>query len=120
MLHVRDLCFSFGAQEILKNISLDLNKGEIFAITGPNGSGKTTLLKCIVGILAPSSGTVQINKNISFSFLSQERPEGNQLVEEFLISKFPKILELYKRMQHTDPESMNYARVINEYMEAGG
>jgi len=44
----------------LENISLDIQKGDVFGIVGLNGSGKSTLLKIIAGILAPTSGTVTV------------------------------------------------------------
>ena len=45
----------------LKNVSLDIIKGEIFALLGPNGAGKTTLISIITGITTPTSGTVIVN-----------------------------------------------------------
>ena len=50
-----------GGFEALKNISLEINEGEIFALLGPNGAGKTTLISIITGISKPSSGDVKIN-----------------------------------------------------------
>ena len=47
--------------EALKNIDLDINKGEIFALLGPNGAGKTTLISIICGIVTASSGKVTID-----------------------------------------------------------
>ena len=47
--------------EALKNISLDIYKGEIFALLGPNGAGKTTLISIITGISIPTSGSVIVN-----------------------------------------------------------
>ena len=47
--------------EALKNISLDIYKGEIFALLGPNGAGKTTLISIITGISIPTSGSVKVN-----------------------------------------------------------
>ncbi|MDC0863809.1 ABC transporter ATP-binding protein [Candidatus Pelagibacter sp.] len=47
--------------EALKTISLDIKKGEIFAMLGPNGAGKTTLISIICGIVKPSSGSVTID-----------------------------------------------------------
>ncbi len=46
---------------ILTDISVDVRRGEIFTIVGPSGTGKTTLLRVLGGIIAPASGTVQIN-----------------------------------------------------------
>ena len=44
----------------LKNINLNIKKGEIFAMLGPNGAGKTTLISIICGIVKPSSGKVTV------------------------------------------------------------
>ena len=47
--------------EALKNINLNISKGEIFALLGPNGAGKTTLISIICGIVTPTAGTVTID-----------------------------------------------------------
>jgi ABC-2 type transport system ATP-binding protein len=47
--------------EALKNVSLDIDKGEIFALLGPNGAGKTTLINIICGIVTASAGSVTID-----------------------------------------------------------
>ena len=44
----------------LKNINLNIKKGEIFAMLGPNGAGKTTLISIICGIVKPTSGKVNV------------------------------------------------------------
>ena len=46
----------------LKNINLNIKKGEIFAMLGPNGAGKTTLISIICGIVKPSSGKVTVEE----------------------------------------------------------
>ena len=48
--------------EALKNINLNIKKGEIFAMLGPNGAGKTTLISIICGIVRPSSGKVSVDE----------------------------------------------------------
>jgi ABC-2 type transport system ATP-binding protein len=47
--------------QALKNISLDIRRGEIFALLGPNGAGKTTLISIVCGIVNPSQGTVRVD-----------------------------------------------------------
>ncbi len=49
-LSVRNLSFSVGNKQIIKSISLSIEKGQIVALLGPNGAGKTTLLKTIMGV----------------------------------------------------------------------
>ena len=47
--------------EALKNVSLDIRRGEIFALLGPNGAGKTTLISIICGLVNPSEGKVLVD-----------------------------------------------------------
>ena len=51
---------SFGNENVLKEVSLGLEKGKIHGIIGRNGSGKTVLMKCICGFLRPTSGAVKV------------------------------------------------------------
>jgi len=48
----------------LNNVSLKINKGEVFGIIGPNGAGKSTILKVMAGIYAPDEGTISVNGRI--------------------------------------------------------
>ena len=59
-LEVSELSKRFGAQTVLKEISLQVQPGEIFVIMGPSGSGKSVLLRQIAGLDLPTSGTVRI------------------------------------------------------------
>ena len=58
MIRVEQLSHSFGKTEVLKNISFQVEDGEILAVMGSSGGGKTTLLRCIAGLITPSSGKV--------------------------------------------------------------
>ncbi len=58
---VENLCFSYGAQEVLKNISFCINDGDLTAVLGPNGVGKSTLFQCLLGFLRPCGGTVLLS-----------------------------------------------------------
>ncbi|WP_027398866.1 ABC transporter ATP-binding protein [Anaerovorax odorimutans] len=65
MIQIRNLYFSYGDKEILKDINLDIQDGEILALLGPNGFGKSTLLRCFNAFLKPKSGQILLNgKNI--------------------------------------------------------
>lgn len=58
ILRLEDVYFSYGAQIVLENISLTVQKGDFLALVGPNGSGKTTLTRLILGLLKPLQGKV--------------------------------------------------------------
>lgn len=59
------ICFSYGYEEVIKDVSLQIHKGDYVGIIGPNGGGKTTLLKLMLGLLKPTDGTVRLfNKDI--------------------------------------------------------
>jgi phospholipid/cholesterol/gamma-HCH transport system ATP-binding protein len=60
-LQVRGIRKSFGGQEVLKGVDLDVRPGEIFVIMGPSGSGKSVLLKHLIGLEAPDAGEILIN-----------------------------------------------------------
>ena len=47
MIHIEHLSKKFGDLEVLKDINLDVNQGEVVCIIGPSGSGKSTFLRCI-------------------------------------------------------------------------
>ena len=52
---------TFGDRRILKNVNLQINKGETMVILGASGSGKSTLLKMMIGLLKPTSGKILID-----------------------------------------------------------
>lgn len=58
MIKITDLSKRFGTLEVLKNVSLEVKKGDVLVIIGPSGSGKSTLLRCINLLEEPSSGKI--------------------------------------------------------------
>jgi len=78
VIKVQNLNKSFNKNEVLKDINLEINKGEVVAIIGPSGSGKSTLLRCMNLLETPSNGKVIFegkeltHKNINLSELRQK------------------------------------------------
>lgn len=60
MVKVENVCKSFGSLQVLKNINLEVSKGEVVCIIGPSGSGKSTLLRCLNHLERITSGRVYI------------------------------------------------------------
>lgn len=86
MLEVRNISKSFYRKEALHDVSLSVNKGEIFGLLGPNGAGKTTLIRVINRIVEQDSGSVRFN--------------GDLMTEKdlFQIGYLPEERGLYKNM----------------------
>lgn len=61
LIKIENLSKSFGNKEVLKNINLQFNRGEIFALIGPSGVGKTTLLRILDFLETPSGGRLAFN-----------------------------------------------------------
>ena len=61
ILECQNLCKRFGKKQILKDVSFEIDEGDILAFIGPNGSGKTTTIKLILGLQNIDSGSVKIN-----------------------------------------------------------
>ena len=57
VIDVRDLNKHFGDKHVVRNVSLQVRRGEIFGFLGPNGSGKTTTIRMVCGLLTPDAGT---------------------------------------------------------------
>lgn len=58
MIKINNLNKVFGDNEVLKDINLEINQGEVVAIIGPSGSGKSTLLRCMNLLEVPTKGQV--------------------------------------------------------------
>ena len=60
MIDLEHVTKRFGTKTAVDDLSLHVQRGEVFAFLGPNGAGKTTSIKMLVGLLRPSVGTVRV------------------------------------------------------------
>jgi zinc transport system ATP-binding protein len=60
IIELTDISFAYGAEDVLRDISLEVHQGDYLGVIGPNGSGKTTLLKVMLGLLKPTKGSVRL------------------------------------------------------------
>jgi putative spermidine/putrescine transport system ATP-binding protein len=73
-LQIRDVVKDFGGYRAVNNVSLDIAKGEIFALLGSSGSGKTTLLRMLGGFETPTSGSILLDGQDLAGLPPYERP----------------------------------------------
>jgi len=86
ILHIKNLNVKFGKEEVIRNLSFELKKGDFLIILGPNGAGKTVLLKTLLGIF-PFEGKIEWRKGIKIGYVPQRFPFVKDFpisVEEFL------------------------------------
>ncbi len=82
--------------QALKNVNLNIRKGEIFALLGPNGAGKTTLISIICGIVNPSSGTVKADGHDILSDYRAARGKIGLVPQELTTDIFEKVYDTVK------------------------
>ncbi len=93
MLEIKAIDVGYGDVQVLDDVSLQVEKGELVAVIGSNGAGKTTLLKSISGLLRPSKGSIEF-KGMEISCMPPEKivaqgivqvPEGRLLFPEMSV-----------------------------------
>ena len=82
MVHIEHISKAFGAQQVLKDVCLDIPEGQVLGLLGPNGAGKSTLMKILIGLWNADSGTVQVPERIGYL------PENNPLYEEMYVTEY--------------------------------
>lgn len=89
MVQIAHINKSFGAQQVLRDVSLEIPAGQIVGLLGPNGAGKSTLMKILIGLWSADSGTLQVPQRIGYL------PENNPLYEDMYV---PEYLEFMAQM----------------------
>ena len=126
MVSVNNLTLYFGGQDIFKDISFMVNKGDKIGLTGKNGAGKSTLLKVLAKDLTPNKGNVSVPNGLVVGFLRQdlEFEDGRTVLEEaqtafeFLNDVETRMNEANKQLtERTDYESNAYLDIINDFNE---
>jgi branched-chain amino acid transport system ATP-binding protein len=83
LLEVKNLDAGYGYLQILRAVSLNIDKGEYVGIVGPNGSGKSTTMKTIAGLISPMGGSIVFNgEDITGLSASQVTKKGISFVSE--------------------------------------
>tara|TARA_B100001250_G_scaffold101810_1_gene85704 strand:- start:1815 stop:3740 length:1926 start_codon:yes stop_codon:yes gene_type:complete len=124
MISVNNLSLYFGGQDIFKDISFMLNRGDKIGLTGKNGAGKSTLLKLLAKEQAPNDGNISIQNGIIMGYLTQdlEFEDGRTVLEEAQTA-FKYLNDIEKKMNYanqqlterTDYESKEYLDIITEF-----
>jgi ABC-2 type transport system ATP-binding protein len=71
VINATSLTRRFGAKTALDNVTLRIERGELFGLIGPDGAGKTTFFRIVAGVLAATSGNVEVDRSATFGFVPQ-------------------------------------------------
>ena len=122
MVSVQNLSVSFGSFDLLINISFLINEHDRIGLAGKNGSGKSTLLKIISGIQSPTSGQVDMSKNVTIGYLPQQmKVDDSTTVINEVITAFSELIGISEEIERCsaeiarreDYESADYLRLCD-------
>lgn len=84
-IEMQDISKSFSGNQVLKNVHLTVNKGEVHALVGENGAGKSTMIKILTGIHKRNSGTIRLNgEAVDFSHAKEAERQGIMVIHQEL------------------------------------
>jgi ATP-binding cassette subfamily F protein 3 len=105
MVSIQDLSVSFGSFDLLTDISFLINDQDRIGLAGKNGSGKSTLLRVIAGIQSPTSGQVDMSKEVTIGYLPQQmKVSDSTTVMNEVISAFSHITSLAEEIEKCNSE----------------
>lgn len=122
MVSVQDVSVSFGSFDLLSNISFLINEQDRIGLAGKNGAGKSTLLKIIAGLQSPTSGTVDMSKEVTIGYLPQQmKVDDNTTILNETLTAFSELLSLSEEIEYIgaeiarrdDYESQEYLRLCD-------
>ena len=97
MINIKNLNKHYGDIKVLNNISIDIKKGEIFAIVGHSGAGKSTLIRCINGLEDYTDGSLLVNnkeiKNLKKDELREFRKNMGMIFQHFSLVQRKTVFE---------------------------
>lgn len=113
MIKINDLNKKFGGLEVLKDISFEVNKGDVIAILGPSGSGKTTLLRCMNFLERADNGTLEFEgEKVELNSVSNSKIHEIRNKTAFVFQNFN--LFLNKTALQNVTEGLIVARKMNK------
>ncbi len=105
MVSVQDISVSFGSFDLLTNISFLINDQDRIGLAGKNGAGKSTLLKIISGLQSPSSGLIDMSKDVSIGYLPQQmKVDDTTTVLNETITAFSELIGLSEEIEYCSSE----------------
>ena len=137
MINIKDLCFSYGENVVLRNITMTLMEGHIYGLLGENGVGKTTLLTLLCGLKKVKSGSIDIDGQNPYDrhpsllseqyYLSDEVAALNMTAaeyaktygkfwEKFDYDKFVEVMKIFENDLNQKMTKMSFGQLKKTYI----
>ena len=119
MVSVQDISVSFGSFDLLTNISFLINDQDRIGLAGKNGAGKSTLLNIISGLQSPTSGIIDMSKDVTIGYLPQQmRVDDTTTVLNETITAFSELIGLSEEIEYCSSEiARRQDYESNEYLK---
>ena len=98
MITIEHINKSFGKQQVLKDINLEIPAGQVVGLLGPNGAGKSTLMKILIGLWKADSGKISVPERIGYL------PENNPLYEEMYVTEYLQFMAGLSKIENRQSE----------------
>ena len=118
MITIEHINKSFGKQQVLKDINLEIPAGQVVGLLGPNGAGKSTLMKILIGLWKADSGKISVPERIGYL------PENNPLYEEMYVTEYLQFMaSLTAKRSYSDSgltAKRSYSEAVSDLIDLVG
>ena len=109
VLEINGLRQSYGTNEVLKSLSLSVGRGEILGLIGENGAGKSTFVKCVVGMLAPTAGTIDCRCSVAAIHQDLNLADDLPVFANFFLGRESTVAGFLRRREMADRARRGFA-----------
>jgi len=99
---------SFGSQQVLRDVTLEIPEGQVLGLLGPNGAGKSTLMKILIGLWKADRGSVTVPERIGYL------PENNPLYEEMYVVEYLRFMASLTAKRSDSDNGLSVKRSVSE------
>lgn len=116
IISVRNLSKKFGTFEAVKNVSFTVHKGDVFGFLGPNGAGKSTTIRCLLSLISPDSGSLELFGKSLNKHRSEILANVGSIIEKPDFYKYlsaQKNLEIFARISGADVSKKEISEMLD-------
>ena len=116
IIEIKSIAKKFGLFEAVKDVSFHVNQGDVFGFLGPNGAGKSTTIRCMLSLIKPDSGSIEIFGKSIFTHRNEILSRTGSIIEKPDFYKYlsaEKNLEIFGRISGADVSKKNCHKILD-------